>query len=137
MEEVAVFLVPISFFAAIVWIVKIISDNRIRRKVLDQRVSDEVAQAVMMQDRRHAPSRLGALKWGLIIGALGLSFVLIEIMSIDTDEPLAYGLLFIGAGAGLVIYYLMVDDDMVGDDEEEQPPKAAAESDAVDFDDLP
>lgn len=130
MEEVAVFLVPISFFAAIVWIVKIISDNRIRRKILDQRISDEVAQAVMMQDHKQAPSRLGALKWGLIIGALGLSFVLIEMMSIDTDEPLAYGLLFIGAGAGLVTYYLMVDND-------EQKETVAERSEAVDFDDLP
>lgn len=99
-------LVPLGFFAAIVWIVKIVSDNRIRRKVLDQRVSDELAEAILKKDTSR-PSALGALKWGLIVLAIGGALVLIEMFSIDVDEPLAYGLLFLAAGGGLVAYYLI------------------------------
>lgn len=103
-------LVPLGFFAAIVWIVKIISDNRIRRKVLDQRVSDELAEAILKKDASK-PSALGALKWGLIVLGLGGALVLIEMFSIDVDEPLAYGLMFLAAGGGLVVYYLMASQD--------------------------
>lgn len=108
MEEVAVFLVPISFFAAIVWIVKIVSDNRIRRKVLDQRVSDELAEAILKKDASR-PSALSALKWGLIVLGLGGALVMVEFFSIDVDEPLAYGLMFLAAGGGLVAYYLIAE----------------------------
>jgi hypothetical protein len=99
-------LVPLGFFAAIVWIVKIISDNRIRRKVLDQRVSDELAEAIL-QKGQSDPSVLGALKWGLVVLAVGASLLLMGILSVDVDEPLGYGLLFSAAGGGLVAYYLI------------------------------
>jgi len=99
-------LVPLGFFAAIVWIVKIVSDNRIRRKVLDQRVSDELAEAILQKDRSE-PSALGALKWCLIVLAVGASLLLMGIFSVDVDEPLGYGLLFSAAGGGLVAYYLI------------------------------
>ncbi len=99
-------LVPLGFFAAIVWIVKIISDNRIRRKMLDQHVSDELAEAILRKGKSE-PSALGALKWGLIVLGVGGALVLIELFSIDADEPLAYGMLFLAAGAGLIAYYLL------------------------------
>ena len=103
-------LVPIAFFAAIVWIVKVISDNRIRRKVLDQRVSDELAEAILKNDAS-APSALSALKWGLIVLAIGGALVLVQLLSIDADEPLTFGLIFLAAGAGLVAYYLIASQD--------------------------
>lgn len=100
-------LVPLGFFLSVVWIVKIISDNRIRRKVLDQRVSDELAEAILKKNVT-APSTYGALKWGLIVLGIGAALVLVELFSIDVDEPLAYGLIFLAAGGGLVVYYLIV-----------------------------
>jgi hypothetical protein len=103
-------LVPIAFFAAIVWIVKIISDNRIRRKVLDQRVSDELADAILNKNVA-APSALSALKWGLVVVAIGGALVLVQLLSIDADEPLTFGLLFLAAGAGLVAYYMIASED--------------------------
>lgn len=99
-------LVPLGFFAAIVWIVKIVSDNRIRRKMLDQHVSDEMVEAIL-QKGKSEPSALGALKWGLIVLGVGGALILVELFSIDADEPLAYGMLFLAAGAGLIAYYLI------------------------------
>lgn len=122
-------LVPLGFFAAIVWIVKIISDNRIRRKVLDQRVSDELAEAILKKDASE-PSALGALKWGLIVLAVGGALVLVEMLSIDVDEPLAYGLLFLAAGGGLVAYYLIVsqhDEERSAKNEEYMPDFSSSE----------
>ncbi len=103
-------LVPIAFFAAIGWIVKVISDNRIRRKVLDQRVSDELAEAIL-KENASAPSALSALKWGLIVLATGGALVLVQLLSIDADEPLTFGLIFLAAGAGLIAYYLIASQD--------------------------
>jgi len=103
-------LVPIAFFAVIGWIVKVISDNRIRRKVLDQRVSDELAEAIL-KENASTPSALGALKWGLIVLATGGALVLVQLLSIDADEPLTFGLIFLAAGAGLIAYYLIASQD--------------------------
>lgn len=114
-------LVPIAFFAVIGWIVKVISDNRIRRKVLDQRVSDELAEAILKENAA-APSALSALKWGLIVLATGGALVLVQLLSIDADEPLTFGLIFLAAGAGLIAYYLIA-----SQDEEAQPQRESNE----------
>lgn len=121
-------LVPLGFFLSIVWIVKIISDNRIRRKLIDQRVSDEMAEAIMSRGGA-APSAYGALKWGLIILSIGGALVFAHLLTIDMDDPIGIGLLCLAAGGGLVAYYYLV----AG--EEEAAP--VEESGELDFEDLP
>lgn len=120
-------LVPLGFFASIVWIVKIISDNRIRRKLIDQRVSDEVARAVMKEGRA-MPSAYGALKWGLVILGVGGALIIGHILTIDMDDPVGYGFIFLAAGAGLVTYYFMATEE---GEEKHQP------ENELDFEDLP
>ncbi len=122
-------LIPLGFFFSIVWIVKIISDNRIRRKLVDQRVSDEVARAVM--SRGASPSAYGALKWGLVILGIGGALIIGHILAVDMDDPVGFGFVFLAAGAGLVTYYFMTTE------EEPSAPKKAKSSDEIDFDDLP
>ena len=101
-------LVPLAFFAAIVLIVKVVSDNRVRRKLIDARVSADVTEAVL-SGRFVDFTRLGALKWGLIVLGLGGALVLIELFPITMSDPMAFGLLFLAAGGGLIAYYLMAD----------------------------
>lgn len=121
-------LVPLGFFLSIVWIVKIISDNRIRRKLVDQRVSDEMARAIMQKGA--TPSAFGALKWGLVILGIGGALIIGHILTIDMDDPIGLGFVFLAAGAGLVTYYFMTTE------EEDTAPKAKSSED-IDFEDLP
>jgi hypothetical protein len=106
MEDVVVFLVPLGFFAMIAYIAKVIVDTRIRRKVLEARVSADVADAILNRNWKE-PSTLSALKWGLVIVALGAGLLLVDLFGIDFESPLAYALLLLSTGTALLGYYLI------------------------------
>lgn len=110
MEDIVVFFVPLGFFAMIAYIAKVIGDTRIRRKVLEARVSADVADAILNQSWKE-PSTLSALKWGLVIVALGAGLLLVDVFGIDFESPLAYAVLFLGTGAALLGYYLIERDE--------------------------
>lgn len=103
-------LVPITlfvaFFGSIAYIAKVIGDTRIRRKVLEARVSADVAEAILDRDWRE-PSTRSALKWGLVIVALGGGILLIDLFSISFEAPLAYAILLLATGTALLGYYLI------------------------------
>jgi hypothetical protein len=106
MEDVVVFFVPLGFFAMIAYIAKVIGDTRIRRKVLEARVSADVADAILNRNWKE-PSTLSALKWGLVIVALGAGLLLVDLFGIDFESPLAYALLLLSTGTALLGYYLI------------------------------
>jgi len=107
-------LVPITlflaFFGAIAYIAKVIGDTRIRRKVLEARVSADVAEAILSGDWKE-PSTLSALKWGLVIVALGAGLLLVDVFGIDFESPLAYAVLLLATGTALLGYYVIERDD--------------------------
>ena len=99
-------LVPLGVFALIAYIAKVIGDTRIRRKALESHADPDVKNAVLNQGWS-APSTLSALKWGLIIVALGLGILLVDLFAIGFESPLAYGILFLSTGTALLGYYLI------------------------------
>jgi hypothetical protein len=103
-------LVPITlflaFFGAIAYIAKVIGDTRIRRKVLESHVSADVAEAILRGDWKE-PSTLSALKWGLVIVALGAGILLVDVFGIDFESPLAYAVLLLATGTALLGYYFI------------------------------
>lgn len=100
MEDV---LVPAIIFLSIAAIVKIISDNRTKRKLIDGGVSEEFARTIFAGQQD--PTAWAALKWGLVVMGLGVALVIVQFLPYDFEEPIAYGLMFLLAGAGLLIYY--------------------------------
>lgn len=99
-------LVPLGFFAMIAYIAKLIGETRIRRKALDMSVSDELAQTVL-KGYRQAPSPESALKWGLVIFALGGGVFIVDLLQISFETPLAYSILLLATGVALLGYYLI------------------------------
>lgn len=57
---------------------------------------------------RPLPDTDSALKWGLIIAAVGIAFCLLQILPFDEDEPITYGIVFLFGGASLLAYYALV-----------------------------
>jgi hypothetical protein len=102
-------LVPLGVFAMIAYIAKVIGDTRIRRKALESHADPNVKNAVLDQGWS-APSTLSALKWGLIIVALGLGILIVDLFAIGFESPLAYGILFLSTGTALLGYYLIEKD---------------------------
>ena len=104
--QVAVFFVPIAFFAAIAWTIKVISDNRTRRRLIDSGATEGMV-AALFANREQDPNVPASLKWGLVTVGVGLALVIVQFLPYDFEEPIAYGLMLLFAGAGLLIYYRM------------------------------
>ena len=92
-----------AFFICIAYITRVISDNRIRRELVNNQATEEIIEKLFLANRVEA---IGSnLKWGIVLVALGLALALIQMTGLDGDEPLTYGLIFLFSGVGLLIYY--------------------------------
>jgi hypothetical protein len=97
-------IVPLAFFWAIAFIAKTIGETRTRRRLIENKASPEFAAAVM----REAPRDIAAhdsLKWGLLIGAVGLALVVVQFLPYRSDEPIAIGVVLVFGAAGLLAHY--------------------------------
>ena len=96
-------LVPIAVIVGIVMAIKIIVDSRLRRRLAETNASDDMIKAILVADEQ--ARRLSALKWGLVMVLLGLSFGLISALHLESDNPGTWGLLIGAAGAGMLGYH--------------------------------
>jgi uncharacterized membrane protein len=103
-------LVPLGLFAMIAFIIvgvtKIVSDGRIRRRLIETGATPELAKAIMGTPRND-PELYGALKWGILTGAIGLALIVIQFLPYRPDEPIMLGVIFVFAAAGLLGYYVI------------------------------
>lgn len=104
-ELVPIIIVP-AFFFAIVYSIKVISDNRAKRTLINQNMSPEMVEKLFLE--RPIPDTDSALKWGLIVAGIGIAFCLLQILPFDADEPITYGIVFLFGGASLLAYYALV-----------------------------
>jgi hypothetical protein len=104
MEE----LVPIVMFAAlafaIVGVTQIISDGRTRRRLIESGASPELVQSLDMAAGRDS-GQLAALKWGLVIGAVGLALIVVEFLPPTMNEAAATGIVLLFGATGLLVFY--------------------------------
>jgi hypothetical protein len=103
-------LVPLGLFAMIAFIIvgmtKIISDGRIRRRLIETGATPELAKAIMGTPRND-PELYGALKWGLVTGAIGLALVVIQFLPYRPEDPIMLGVILLFAATGLLGYYVV------------------------------
>ena len=97
------FLVPIAIFGVIGFVIKTLSDNNVRKHLIDKGVSGEDAGKIL-------PSVLegslpSSLKWGMVLIAIGLSFFIGELVPARDQELVTAAVMFISAGTGLLVYY--------------------------------
>jgi len=97
------FLAPTAFFAMIVWIVKIVSDNKIRRKVLENGNVTESLKYLWRQSYANKP--LQNIKWAIMIGGVGLMILISYFFALS--ETVAIGLSCIVIALALMVYYYM------------------------------
>lgn len=107
MEEV---LVPLGFFVLVAYIAKLIRDTRVRRKALDASLSEEAAEA-FARGSSPDPSIQAALKWGLVVLALGAGLLFVDLLAISFESPVAYAVLLMATGGALLGYYLIEQED--------------------------
>ena len=100
--------VPVALFLSLafatVGVTKVISDGRTRRRLLETNAPAELASALV--SRPQGDIAFGdALKWGLVIGALGLGLIIVQFLPYDADDPIVSGLVLLSGSIGLLGYY--------------------------------
>jgi uncharacterized protein DUF6249 len=102
-------LVPIAFLLSVTFILvgitKIISDGRTRRRLIEAGATPELARAITAAPKDD-PGLYGALRWGILTGAVGLGLILIQFLPYRSNEPIVLGLILVFAAAGLLGYYV-------------------------------
>ena len=99
-------LISAAFFWMIAAVTKIVMDNVTKRRLLQARVSEDVVRALFRKG--YDPELFSALKWGLVMAALGVGLVIVQLLPVRASEPLALGVMLISAGGGMLAYYLFV-----------------------------
>ncbi|MDH5738426.1 MAG: hypothetical protein OEZ23_08940 [Gammaproteobacteria bacterium] len=102
-EEIVPIIIVPAFFLMIAYIFATLSNNRVRRMIIDSQSSEELANKLLLQTPK--PDTDVALKHGLVAVSIGLSFILIQVMRLDAGDAMTYGILFLFGGAGMLGYY--------------------------------
>ena len=105
MDDFLSLMIPIVGFICLVAIVRAVVEGRLRRRLAETHASEELVRAMTDADKLNR--KQGALKWGLVLAASGLAFVLIDLLGLDTQDPAAYGLLLVAAGVALLAHHLL------------------------------
>jgi len=98
-------IVPVTLFIVFAVIVKILSDNRVRRLAIEKGVVNEDMK-FLYYDRFEGkvPS---SLKWGFVLIGIGLALFIGQLFPYDMTDEITIGGMFFLAGVGLVIYYFV------------------------------
>jgi hypothetical protein len=98
-------LIPMTIFFAIAYIVKIISDNKIRKLAIEKgMVSEDMKFLYSDQYEGKVPA---SLKWGFVLIGIGLALFIGQMAPSAITEEITVGGMFFFAGVGLVIYYFV------------------------------
>jgi hypothetical protein len=104
LDDLVPLVVPIAFFWAITALARTIAETRTRRRLIETNASPEFAAAVMTA--AHGDTALhDSLKWGLVVGAIGVALIVVQFLPYQSNEPIALGVVLVFGAAGLLGYY--------------------------------
>ena len=102
MDDPAV-LVLVGFFAFVLAMTKVLSDNWTKRKLIEARASEDVIRTLFRKESD--PEMFAALKWGIVLASVGMGLIVSQYLPGGFEEPLAWGVVMVFGGAGLLAYY--------------------------------
>jgi hypothetical protein len=123
MEKMWEMLPLIVMVMVVPFIVKMLSDNRTRRKLIEKGLVDEKVKYLFMDKPKEYVS--SSLKWGMVLIAIGLAVFVGQIAPKELVEEVTIGAMFVFGGIALVIYYAIASKKINEQDKNrlEQPPR--------------
>lgn len=100
----AIIIVP-AVFLSFVLMIKIISDNRIKKMLIERGKVDENVKFLYQNFGARDP--LSSVKWGMVLIGIGLAFLLGQLFPYSVSDEAVIGLMFLFAGVGFLVYYFM------------------------------
>ena len=103
--EVAGAVITGIVLVSVIVLIKLLSDNKIRSKLIDKGMVDENVK-FLYTDRfeYRVPS---ALKWGIVLIGIGLAFLIGQLVPSHISGEVTIGSMFILAGLALLVYYVI------------------------------
>ena len=102
--DTEVFVVGIIFFS-VVAIVKIVSENRTRQRLIDKGLADESVRQIYGATTKM--QSMSSLKWGMVLVGIGVALLVGQLFPHYVSSEITFGLMFLFAGIGFLIYYPM------------------------------
>ena len=94
-------------FLSLSFVIKVISDNRIRRRLIESGKIDEQVQFLYMHPQNQTSSPLSSFKWGLVLVALGLALFVGQFLPYEMEGEGTIGTMFLFSGIAFLIYYFV------------------------------
>lgn len=92
-----------AFFVAFVYMIKVLSDNWVRKKLIEKGLVDENVKYLYSGTNQTQ----AALKWGMALIAIGAAILLGQLAPYDVREELTISGMFIFPGIALILYYFV------------------------------
>jgi hypothetical protein len=100
-------LIVFVIFSTTAFVIKVISDNRIRRRIIESGQVDEKVQYLYFRNGKRIGDPLNSVKWGMVLVAIGLALLLGQMFPYDITEMMTIGFMFLFAGFAFLIYYFI------------------------------
>jgi hypothetical protein len=110
MDRLADVLMPVTIFGGfgltLYHFTKVVTDYVLKKKMIEKGYVNEDSQSIFKQYGDE--NRYNSLKWGLLIFAAGLALILIDVLNVEPDSPLPYGIFAVVLSGGFLAYYFIV-----------------------------
>lgn len=99
------FIIPIALFMIVAYVIKVLSDNRVRNKLIEKGIIDENVK--YLYENRQEYKNFSSLKWGLVLIGLGLALFIGQLFPGPISDEMTVGGMFLFAGIAFTIYYFI------------------------------
>ena len=100
-------LIVLVIFSTAAFVIKVISDNRIRRRIVESGQVDEKIKFLYFNTAKRQIEPFSSVKWGMVLVAIGLALLLGQMFPYDITETMTIGFMFLFAGIAFLIYYFI------------------------------
>jgi hypothetical protein len=100
-------LIVFVIFGTAAFVIKVISDNRIRRRIIESGQVDEKVKYLYFSSGKKMYDPLSNVKWGMVLIAIGLALLLGQLFPYSITEEMTIGFMFLFAGLAFLIYYFI------------------------------
>jgi len=99
-------LILVVIFWGIVAIVREVSMNRLRQRILEKGLTGVNVQNLFQ--RETITNGQGSLKWGILLLGVGIVLLVSQILPLEFSDEATIGAMFLTAGVCLLVYYFVV-----------------------------
>jgi hypothetical protein len=110
MESFAAVLIPIAIFGSfgltLYYFTKVLTDYVLKKKMIEKGFINEESQSIFKDFR--SENKYSPLKWGLLIMSAGIALIIIDVLNVEPDTPLPYGIFAVVLSCGFLGYYMII-----------------------------